>query len=411
MKKIVFVLQLMLICQLTPAQNWFPMNVGDTWQYLENSGKYFLGEITNRFYLTNYYISNDSIIENKKYYNWTAYPQCLFRFDSNTATLFGRRDSSDHVYRMFTYPVDTSMFLFEPNGAPDGFFLVSTDTVVFNDSNLVSQKFKRSVYDSYFFYSKNLGFTKDEWSSSGWGLSNWGEKKLIQAYINGVYYLENELPQIIADPISINNTFRFIDTIQVLHNYNRLFTNPQVVQMVNFISSVIILGDYIKADSVIEMEPKNALNLVLDRWRADFQLNQNLIENGFQFRYKIQVTDKGLFPRSSFLPDTGFFYATFDTVSTNIEENFNLKNYRLAQNYPNPFNPSTSIQYAISNRQFVTLKVFDVLGKEIATLVDEEKLAGEYEIKFDAAHLPSGVYFYQLRAGDYVDSKKMIVLK
>jgi len=83
----------------------------------------------------------------------------------------------------------------------------------------------------------------------------------------------------------------------------------------------------------------------------------------------------------------------------------------LKQNYPNPFNPSTSIKYAISSRQFVTLKLFDVLGNEIAVLVNEEKSLGSYEINFDAGKLSSGVYYYQLRAGSLVQTKKMIYLK
>ena len=106
------------------------------------------------------------------------------------------------------------------------------------------------------------------------------------------------------------------------------------------------------------------------------------------------------------------------------KENF-LNNFELQQNFPNPFNPSTSIQYTISSTQFVTLKVYDVLGKEVATLVNEEKPAGSYEVKFNSVEplhttsLPSGVYFYQLRAGDpststgqsFVETKKMILMK
>ena len=83
----------------------------------------------------------------------------------------------------------------------------------------------------------------------------------------------------------------------------------------------------------------------------------------------------------------------------------------MEHNYPNPFNPSTSIQYAVSNRQFVSLKVYDLLGNEVATLVNEEKPAGEYEIEFNAESLPSGIYFYQLNAGNYIDTKKMVLLK
>lgn len=83
----------------------------------------------------------------------------------------------------------------------------------------------------------------------------------------------------------------------------------------------------------------------------------------------------------------------------------------LHQNFPNPFNPTTSLQYAIGSRQFVTLKVYDLLGREIATLVNEEKLPGVYEVEFNAANLSSGTYFYKLQAGDYSQIKKMILLK
>ena len=83
----------------------------------------------------------------------------------------------------------------------------------------------------------------------------------------------------------------------------------------------------------------------------------------------------------------------------------------LEQNYPNPFNPTTSIQYAISSRQFVTLKIYDILGNEIATLVNEEKSAGSYEIKFTVEGLSSGIYFYRLQAQDLTLIKKMLILK
>mgnify|MGYP006051396613 CR=1 FL=1 len=85
--------------------------------------------------------------------------------------------------------------------------------------------------------------------------------------------------------------------------------------------------------------------------------------------------------------------------------------YFFHQNYPNPFNPSTSIQYAISSRQLVTLKVYDVLGNEIATLVNEEKSAGNYKVEFSNKNLSSGIYFYVLQAGSYIETKKMILLQ
>ena len=85
--------------------------------------------------------------------------------------------------------------------------------------------------------------------------------------------------------------------------------------------------------------------------------------------------------------------------------------YSLMQNYPNPFNPSTKIEYSIPEVSFATIKVYDMLGNEVATLVNEEKATGSYEVKFDVAGLSSGIYFYKLQAGSFVETKKMILLK
>jgi hypothetical protein len=85
--------------------------------------------------------------------------------------------------------------------------------------------------------------------------------------------------------------------------------------------------------------------------------------------------------------------------------------FSLSQNYPNPFNPSTKIKYSIPEKSEVQIKVFNVLGEKIKTLVNEEKPAGEYEVEFDGSTLPSGVYLYQLQAGGYISVKKMLLLK
>ncbi|MDY0082689.1 MAG: T9SS type A sorting domain-containing protein [Ignavibacteriaceae bacterium] len=96
---------------------------------------------------------------------------------------------------------------------------------------------------------------------------------------------------------------------------------------------------------------------------------------------------------------------------TNFAGNNLVTEYDLAQNYPNPFNPSTTIKYQLPKDGIVTLKVYDILGSEVATLVNEQKTAGRYEVSFDASKLASGVYIYKLQSGEYVSSKKMMLLK
>jgi hypothetical protein len=111
-----------------------------------------------------------------------------------------------------------------------------------------------------------------------------------------------------------------------------------------------------------------------------------------------------------------YFVAEVDLI-TNVDysDEIIFDGFLLYQNYPNPFNPTTTLSFVIGHRSFVTLKVYDVLGNEIATLVDDYKPAGEYEIEFNPAsgnrNLASGIYFYQLKTGNYIETKKMILIK
>jgi hypothetical protein len=106
---------------------------------------------------------------------------------------------------------------------------------------------------------------------------------------------------------------------------------------------------------------------------------------------------------------------TGNTVSvTGVDERSSegvAAGYALAQNYPNPFNPSTTIQFSIVNPEFVLLKVYDLLGREVAVLANERMDAGAHEVKFDAAGLAGGVYYYRLQAGDFVQTKEFMLLK
>jgi hypothetical protein len=85
--------------------------------------------------------------------------------------------------------------------------------------------------------------------------------------------------------------------------------------------------------------------------------------------------------------------------------------YVLEQNYPNPFNPSTTIQFSLPKSGDVTLKIFNLLGEEVKTLVEEYREAGKHSVQFNASQLASGIYFYRLQAGSFVETKKMILLR
>jgi hypothetical protein len=102
---------------------------------------------------------------------------------------------------------------------------------------------------------------------------------------------------------------------------------------------------------------------------------------------------------------------TENVGSVEIIINNTPNEYSLLQNFPNPFNPSTIIRFTVPERTKVVLRVYDVLGKEVAELINDIKSPGRYEVEFDPYGLPSGIYFYTVQAGKFTDSKKMILLK
>ncbi len=147
----------------------------------------------------------------------------------------------------------------------------------------------------------------------------------------------------------------------------------------------------------------------------------NTTDGGTNWEEQTRITRMPLYSIFFTGVNTGWAVGAFGTILKfedggvtflDEEDQFTSPNaFSLYQNYPNPFNPATTIKYQIPEINFITLKVFDVLGKEITTLVSEEKPAGSYKIHFNAEGLTSGVYFYQLRAGNFIETKKMLILK
>jgi 1,4-alpha-glucan branching enzyme len=147
----------------------------------------------------------------------------------------------------------------------------------------------------------------------------------------------------------------------------------------------------------------------------------NFSKTGRWYRYfendSLEVSDVN--QNVTLAPGEFFIYTTAKLpdqekgITTDIEEFQDqiVYNFALEQNYPNPFNPTTSIQYSVNSSQYVSLKIYDILGNEVETLVNEVQPAGTYKIGFDAAPFSSGVYFYQLRQNNLVITKKMILVK
>jgi hypothetical protein len=161
---------------------------------------------------------------------------------------------------------------------------------------------------------------------------------------------------------------------------------------------------------------------MLTKQEAESRKNTNLYNSGYivntngignkevKLKLEFKAEDFNAEINTLALKDTVQIYKqTYEQISYNGEEA--IKDYDLSQNYPNPFNPTTTIKYQVLEDGAVSLKIYDILGNEIRTLVNEQKTTGRYEVKFDANDLASGVYIYRMKVNDFVSSKKLIMLK
>ncbi len=129
-----------------------------------------------------------------------------------------------------------------------------------------------------------------------------------------------------------------------------------------------------------------------------------------QMRFEMLNADQSQLLLEFFVP-VNFYYGNVALVNVENASSRMPASYGLSQNYPNPFNPSTRISFSLPSKSFVSLKVFDLIGREVTTLVSEELPTGNYTKQWNAQNMPSGIYFYRLQAGSFIETKKLILLK
>ncbi len=193
-----------------------------------------------------------------------------------------------------------------------------------------------------------------------------------------------------------------------------LFTVPVPVELISFTASAA--GDDVNLNWITATELNNS-GFSVEKSQTSRDNNWNVI--GFvpghgtttehqYYSFKDESVSPGNYQyRLKQIDYDGTFeYSDIVEVEVGVPNKFKLE-----QNYPNPFNPSTQIDYSIKLGGLITLRVYDILGNEVATLVNEKKSAGYYSVNFNAASLPSGIYFYKLTSGNFTDTKKLILIK
>ncbi|HZW39866.1 MAG TPA: YCF48-related protein [Ignavibacteriaceae bacterium] len=176
----------------------------------------------------------------------------------------------------------------------------------------------------------------------------------------------------------------------------------------------------------LEIEYPNVNNCCL--YFTDFGSNQTYYayssDGGNNWVYEKSLLNTMINRLYYYNAQTGYMVGRQSTILSTVDvfnpstiselsgkENSLITSFTLFQNYPNPFNPSTKIKYTVPKQGLVSIKVYDVLGKEVIQLVNEEKNVGEFEIEFDGSKLSSGIYFYRIQAGEYMNTKKMVLMK
>ncbi len=297
-----------------------------------------------------------------------------------------------------------------PNGNPPinpDFELIKCDV----NGDLV---WKKRIGGSQSDFARSVNLTND----SGYVVV--GESKSFGVGDNDVWLMKFKYPpspKIQLSKDSLNLTFDGVSFTSkdslVIYNTGDMTLNIDTIYSTN--ASGFILDIFLKDTTIhsavtwrssyynpFEIEPHDSAKLIFTYplWIPK-SINTTEIWND-----TIIILNNSVNTSSLVIPTLIDFPLGIDSDANSLPLSFSL-----SQNYPNPFNPSTVISYRLPAISNVTLKIYDVLGNEITTLVNEEKQPGTYEVEFNGTELPSGIYFYQLKAGNYIETKKMVLIK
>lgn len=398
------------------GNTYLPLNSGNTWQFIGKETISFQGELYYNYWLKEIEVTDDTLINGIKYYK---YLNDWVRYSEEDKKIYLWYES-ERIHIDFTLIPETPFVQFPIIYHNYGLLnnqinRIATFKHGYSTPFATQLNYKGFGFDTSFAgatdyeevrYTENLGPTYFQFISSLLREHTLVMSVLYDSLGNPDYHTNNYKPHISAIPLTAVNTNNFTMTVLAEHPYSRINWD------FNFIDSVYMEGFYQKNDSINYIEnvyATYAQNTV--SYQIHTQLDTSLLINDFEFRYRIVAKDKGIIPGISHSPDSGYYKCIWD-FGTNVNEEENLiSSYSLYQNYPNPFNPTTTLRFQIPVEGNITLKVYDILGREIKVLVDEFKPMGIYQVEFNAENLSSGVYYYQLMAENFVETKKMVVVK
>ena len=413
-----YLLLSLIFCSQIFAQNWMPIHIGNHWQFLEEK---ISGSFQNYIWtygIKDVVITKDTLINNTQYYLW--FPGTYWiRYSSGDNKMYIWWYNNEKIYMDFNkVEGDTFKHINTFSHVEEGTDTLFSEQIHYKGFNYHTSSPQQGNTSFVEDFVEGLGWYKSNryWSHSYYGFTT-TSNNLIMAIIkdssgNQIYFTNHFKPQVSLTPVLYVNSGQFVLNFSVDHPYN-------VPSKFCFIDTIFMKSFYSNGDSSIQNSDMFKLCNINGNYSFVKTLDTTLMKNGFAFNYRIIAKDKGIIPETSYSPDTGYYKCVWDFGTGVGEDDATLNKFSLSQNYPNPFNPNTKIKYSIPSNVIlseaknlnVTLKIYDVLGREVTTLVNEEKHPGVYEVEFNTSELSSGIYFYKLQAENYSSTKKMIYLK
>jgi len=412
MKKVLFLFAIALLA--VNAQNYYPLHVGNTYLYLNDSwGHQYGGNFYNHS-VSILQITKDTLIGVNKYYNNNG---GWIRYDSAKNMIFNYCGGMDSLVVNFNGPISfylNKCFVFTYDARPA--------SLVVGSGYYFGKNCTTSGFDYYtdhgtggIMWAPGLGIVETSSYQHDYDLSEYfGSSKLIESIV----YDDNDscTHNAYSYPASFTSLQNDLDNNKL--QFYLMVTHPfsSADYKFSFIDKISLTGYYQKDTSKINIDtlyfttPGTDIRL----YKIDVPLDTFMLNSGYTFYYKAIAKDKGLIPVYTSFPDTGYFSKSLTSVNDKEET---VTNYKLSQNYPNPFNPSTTIDYYIPSESKVNITVYNALGSKIKELYDGNRIQGNYDVKFDGAGLSSGVYFVTIKAASidgkesFIDSKKMLLLK
>jgi hypothetical protein len=404
------------------GENYFPLSIGNKWQHLKRYSH--TGVWTTVTYsLSTLIVLKDTLINGNLYYKMSKNGNDFFLSYSEDNKLYRFHNSSEVLLMDFNLKWGQTFLYFNNT---DGHIREGYDSLFGKKIYMKGFDYSTNPNSRYYYrFADSLGeYYYYNYEHGPMGQGSTSETVLIQAEINfgdSVYYHKKNYQSAIQHTVENSPDSALIVNLTASHPIDR--KGSEESGSVYFIDEAD-LEYFFSKDSTLISSERISLNLLSqNKFSITLAVPDSASNKNYNFYYRFYVRDKGIIPGETIFPPNGFFSHTL-AITDLPNEDLTPINFYLSQNYPNPFNPTTKIKFSIPTSpptpllnkergrgEVVTLKVYDVLGNAVATLVNEQKSPGEYEVEFDGSNFSSGIYFYQLKTGSFTSIKKMIYLK